>query len=150
MEDVFKWAQEHWGFCAFCIATIIQITPAIKWNPITSFVKWLGKVIIQPAMDKLAKMQNEIEDIKAEQKLLRAERKADEKDRIRYEVLDFANSCRNGRLHTRDEFQHIIDMHDKYERLLKETSDTNGVFTEEYKYILDLYHKCQVENDFLM
>ena len=149
MEDIFKWVQGHWGFCAFCIAAVIQITPAIKWNPITAFVKWLGKVIIQPAMDKLGKMQDEIEEIKSEQKLLRAERKADEKDRIRYEVLEFANSCRNNRRHTRDEFQHIIDMNDKYERLLKETNDTNGVFTEEYKYILNLYHKCQAENDFL-
>lgn len=81
--------------------------------------------------------------------MIRAEQKADEKDRIRYEVLDFANSCRNGRRHTRDEFQHIIDLNDKYERLLHETNDANGVFSEEYKYIVDLYHKCQIENDFL-
>lgn len=100
-------------------------------------------------MDELAKMRGEIEQIKAEQRELRAERKADEKDRIRYEVLDFANSCRNGRRHTRDEFQHIIDMNDKYEKLLRETNDKNGVFVEEYRYIVELYHKCQIENDFL-
>lgn len=149
MQDVFKWIQDHWGFCAFCLAAIIQFTPAIKWNPITAFIKWLGKVIIQPAVDKLNKMQDEVEEIKREQKMLRAEHKADEKDRIRYEVLDFANSCRNGRRHTRDEFQHIIDLNDKYKRLLKETNDTNGVFSEEYRYVVDLYHKCQIENDFL-
>jgi aspartyl/asparaginyl-tRNA synthetase len=100
-------------------------------------------------MDELAKMRGEIEHIKDEQRILRAERKADEKDRIRYEVLDFANSCRNGRRHTRDEFQHIIDMNDKYEKLLRETNDKNGVFVEEYRYIVELYHKCQKENDFL-
>ena len=94
-------------------------------------------------------MRGEIEQVKAEQRELRAERKADEKDRIRYEVLDFANSCRNGRRHTRDEFQHIIDMNDKYEKLLRETNDKNGVFAEEYRYIVELYHKCQIENDFL-
>ena len=150
MEDVFKWVQEHWAFCVFVLGIVIQITPAIKWNPQTALVKWLGKVIIQPAMDKLKEMQSKIDQIEIEQKLLRAERKADEKDRIRYEVLEFANSCRNDRRHTRDEFQHIIDMNDKYEKLLKETNDTNGVFTEEYKYILNLYHKCQAENDFLI
>ena len=80
---------------------------------------------------------------------MRNEHRADEKDRIRYEVLSFANSCRNGYRHSRDEFQHIIDLNDKYEKLLEQTGDTNGVFTEEYKYIVDLYHKCQVENDFL-
>lgn len=95
-------------------------------------------------------MQGEIEEIKSEQRLLRAERKADEKDRIRYEILDFANSCRNGRRHTRDEFQHIIDLNDKYEKLLKETNDANGVFSEEYRYILEVYHRCLAENDFLI
>ena len=100
-------------------------------------------------MDELKRMRGEIEEIKREQSTLRAERKADEKDRIRYEVLDFANSCRNHRRHTKDEFQHIIDLHDKYERLLRETGDSNGVFSEEYNYIVNLYHKCQVENDFL-
>lgn len=149
MDGVFKWAQEHWTFCAFVLGVVIEFVPAIKWNPQTALFKWIGKVIIKPAMDKLNKMQDKIDQIEAEQKSLRAERKADEKDRIRYEVLSFASSCRNGTMHTRDEFQHIIDLNDKYERLLEETNDTNGVFSEEYRYILELYHKCQIENDFL-
>lgn len=149
MQEVFKWMLQNWAVTAFCLATVIQITPAIKWNPWTAIAKWFGGVIIKPAMEELAKMRGEIEHIKDEQRILRAERKADEKDRIRYEVLDFANSCRNGRRHTRDEFQHIVDMNDKYEKLLRETNDKNGVFVEEYRYIVELYHKCQIENDFL-
>lgn len=31
-----------------------------------------------------------------------------EKDRIRWEILDFANSCRNGRKHSKEEYVHII------------------------------------------
>ena len=58
MEDVFKWVQEHWAFCAFALGAVIQFTPAIKWNPQTALFKWIGKVIIQPAMDKLNKMQD--------------------------------------------------------------------------------------------
>lgn len=106
-------------------------------------------MIIKPVSDKLEQVYLEIEAIKEEQKAIRAEHKADEKDRIRHEVLEFANSCRHGRRHSKDEFLHIIDLNDKYERLLRETCDTNGVFSEEYHYIVDLYHKCQVENDFL-
>ena len=64
-----------------------------------------------------------------------------EKDRIRWEVLDFANSCRNGREHSKDEFQHIITIVGKYEGLLKKTGDKNGVFTAEYKYIMRLYNQ---------
>ena len=94
-------------------------------------------------------MEEKLDDMKKEITEIRAQQWADEKDRIRYEVLDFANSCRNGRRHTRDEFQHIISLNDKYEELLARTNDKNGVFEEEYGYIVNLYHKCQVENDFL-
>ena len=122
---------------------MIQITPAIKWNPLSAFFGWVGKIIVKPVEEKLDKVQHEVLEIKEQQW-------ADEKDRIRYEVLDFANSCRNGVRHTKDGFQHIISLNDKYEWLLKITNDKNGVFEEEYKYIVNLYHKCQIENDFLI
>ena len=72
-----------------------------------------------------------------------------EKDRIRWEVLEFANSCRNGRKHTKDEFQHIITLNDKYKSLLAKTNDKNGVFDSEYEYIDKLYKERQEKNDFL-
>lgn len=72
-----------------------------------------------------------------------------EKDRIRWEILDFANSCRHGRKHTRDEFQHIVSLHDKYLLLLEKTKDSNGVFEVEYKYIKNLYAERLAQNDFL-
>ena len=67
----------------------------------------------------------------------------------RWEVLDFANSCRNGKKHTKDEYQHIITLNTKYKDLLKRTKDKNGVFEEEYKYIQKLYAERQEKNDFL-
>lgn len=90
-------------------------------------------------IDKLNKDMNE----------LSTQRKEDEKDRIRWEILDFANSCRNNRQHTKDEFQHIITLKDKYKKLLQETNDTNGVFDAEYEYIKKIYTERQEKNDFL-
>ena len=149
MREVFEWILDHWAFCVFCLTAVIQFTPAIKWNPITAMVKWLGRLIIQPAMDQLASLRKEVEDIKEEQKVMRAEQKADEKDRIRHEVLEFANSCRNHRKHTQLEFQHIIDLNDKYEKLLRETNDTNGVYSKDYEFIVKIYRQCQADNIFL-
>ena len=142
MAPIFTWMLEHWGFCAFILTAVIQFTPAIKWNPLTAQFNWIGKIIVKPVEEKLDTMKREITEIREQQW-------SDEKDRIRFEVLDFANSCRNGRRHTRDEFQHIVALNDKYHILLKKTNDKNGVFDEEYNYVVDLYHKCQVENDFL-
>lgn len=130
-----QWILNHWAFCAFVLACFIQITPIIKFNPFTAVFKWVGHAItgdIEKRLDEIEKHQME-----------------DEKDRIRYEVLDFANSCRNKRRHSKDEFLHIIEINDKYEVLLKKTKDTNGVFKAEFDYIMDLYRNCQKENDFL-
>lgn len=142
MQEVFNWILDHWGVTVFLLGIIIQFTPAIKWNPFTSFFGWLGRVINKPLSDRLDVIEKNLEDVKARQL-------TDEKDRIRFEVLDFANSCRNNIKHTRDEFQHIIDVNDKYEELLRQTNDTNGVFKEEYQYILKVYHSCQEKNNFL-
>ena len=126
----------------FLICSVfIQITP-IKWNPITSFIKWLGKTLTKG-------IQDSVKDIAGQVESLQGDVDANEKDRIRWEILDFANSCRHGREHTHDEYQHISDLHDKYKALLKKTGDKNGVFDTEYAMIDSLYKKHLKNNDFL-
>lgn len=146
MEEVIKPVQEwlggNWGWVLAVFCLFFEITP-IKLHPISSLVNWIGKAITKDIAGRITTLQDEVKDI-------RLQRMEDEKDRIRYEVLSFANSCRNHQRHTRDEYMHIIAVNDKYEKLLKETDDTNGVFKEEYEYIKNLYKKCQLENDFLV
>lgn len=131
MDGVFDWILDHWSFCAFMLAVFVQITPGIKVNPIS----WIGGLLLGSVRKDITQLQAAVDE--------------NEKDRIRWEVLDFANSCRNGRKHTRDEFQHIITLHDKYKQLLSKTNDTNGVFDAEYAYIRDIYADRQRKNDFL-
>lgn len=131
MQQAFDWILGHWGFCAFVLGVFVQITPGIKFSPLT----WIGNLFLGGIRKDVAGLQAQIDE--------------NEKDRIRWEVLDFANSCRNGRKHTKDEYQHIITLHDKYKRLLDKTNDTNGVFDEEYAYIKRLYAERQEKNDFL-
>ena len=120
------------GLIAF--TGLIQIIP-IKINPWSALLKWIGKLVTGNACGKIDDLIKQVDE--------------NEKDRIRWEVLDFANSCRNGRKHTRDEFQHIVALHDKYKKLLAKTKDTNGVFDLEYNYIQDLYAERLEKNDFL-
>lgn len=148
-KPVFDWILAHWSFCAFILAIFIQITPAIKWNPITAFFKWISKLLVADLRKDVADMRSDFADLKKDVTEVNKAIDDNEKDRIRWEILDFANSCRNDRKHTKDEFQHIIDLHDKYDKLLEKTGDTNGVFEEEYQFILRLYHERQEKNDFL-
>ena len=141
MEDAIQWVWNHiWTLVVF-LSLFIEITP-IKWSPISSLFKWVGKKITTETSKRLDSIQKDLDE-------QRSMIETNEKDRIRWEVLDFANSCRNGRRHTKDEFQHIITLNDKYKDLLKKTNDKNGVFDSEYDYIKDLYAERQQKNDFL-
>lgn len=131
IEQVLDWLVKNFISVVVIFSVFIQITP-IKWNPLTTFAKWLSKIFTKELSDQIETMQGNLDDI-------REDIDENEKDRIRWEVLDFANSCRHGRKHTKDEFQHMITLNDKYKVLLERTEDQNGVFESEFKYIKGLY-----------
>ena len=141
LQDVLKWAGNNvWGII-LAFSVFIQITP-IKINPWSALFKWIGSMINADTRKDIKELKTIVTD---QQDAI----DENEKDRIRWEILDFANSCRNGRRHTKDEFQHIITLRDKYINLLEKTGEVNGVFEAEYQYILKLYAERQEKNDFL-
>lgn len=133
-QEVLNWIWSNIWKIIVVLSLFIEITP-IKWNPLSSAFKWLGRKLTARIEDDLSAIHKEIEE--------------NEKDRIRWEILDFANSCRNGKKHTKDEYQHIMTLNDKYTKLLAKTHDKNGVFEAEYEYIKKLYAERQIKNDFL-
>lgn len=68
---------------------------------------------------------------------------------IKAHVLEFANSCLNKNKHTKKDFDNIIAENQEYEALVEKYNLVNDVYTEDYEYILKVYHKCQEENSFL-
>ena len=142
LSKFFSWCLDNWSFVLFVIGMFVQFTPAIKWNPITAVCGWIGKAINGEVLQQIAALKKRADE-------QRTSIDENEMDRIRWEVLDFANACRNHVRHTKDEFEHIIALNTKYHTLLDKYGSKNGVFDEEYAYILKLYHRCQVENDFL-
>lgn len=136
-----QWIGNNLWVVLFLLSLIIQITP-IKINPWSTIFRWIGKAITGDACTKIDGLVKKVDKI--DQDVM-----SNEKDRIRWEILDFANSCRNNRRHTRDEFRHIVELHDKYLDLLKKTGDKNGVFKVEYEYIEKIYAERLEKNDFL-
>ena len=106
---------------------IIQIVP-IKIDPWTWIFKWIGKQLN--------------DDIRQEVKELGKTVDKNEIDRIRQEIMDFANSCRNHRKHTKDEFHHIVEINQKYHALINKHNIRNGVLDIEYAYIENTYQRC--------
>lgn len=116
------------------LSLFVEITP-IKINPLSALMRWISKAVNGPIYETLKEIRDTIDD--------------NEIDRIRWEILDFANSCRNGRRHTKDEFTHIIALNEKYHDILKKRDLTNGLIDLEYSYIVELYKRCCEKNSFL-
>lgn len=148
MRQILEWCGQNIVAVLIGLSALIQIAP-IKINPWSTLLKWIGDKTNQELNKKIGDMNKKIDDLANDMNELSQQRKEDEKDRIRWEILDFANSCRHGRKHTQDEYEHIIELNDKYNKLLKDTKDENGVFKAEYEYIQKLYKERQEKNDFL-
>ena len=71
-------------------------------------------------------------------------------DSWRSEILEFANSCMNRRKHTKEEFDHIISVHDDYTEYVKTNKIENGQVDLAYEYIEKLYQRCLEKNSFLV
>lgn len=147
---------------AISLTAILAFLSAF-FKPIRNCIVWVYKKI-NGNRDKTAEMiskidevktclSKEVEDVKTEL-TLKIQEVSDSNDnnemkRIRWEILDFANSCKNKRKHTQDEYRHIIEIHDDYEKLLEKTGQENGFLDAEYDYILKQYADRQEQNDFL-
>lgn len=130
------------GFALLFLSTgLIEITP-IKLNPLTAILSWIGNRMNGKLISKVDNLEEKTDAL---------EKKIDmnEIDRIRWEILNFANSCRNGHRHTKDEFEHIIALHEKYNTILEEHDMQNGLVTIEYGYIEDIYKHCLQKNSFV-
>lgn len=71
-----------------------------------------------------------------------------EMNRLRWEILSFADSLRSGNIHSIDAFRHIIEVNDKYHRIIDKRGFVNGVIDAEMAYITEEYKRHLKENDF--
>lgn len=134
MVEGFHMEGEHIALIIAAVSIFFEVSK-IKVNPISFILRWVGKRMFEPFREKIEELERTIDENKM--------------DTIKWEILEFANSCRNNVRHTKDEFDHIIAQNDKYHKLLDKYKMENGVFDAEYAYILRLYKRCQDQNDFL-
>lgn len=103
----------------------IEVSP-IKFNPITLIGKLLGKFLginkITDRLDILEKNMN-----------------SNELDRIRYEILQFSSSLRNGLSRTETDYQHIEAIFTKYKNM-----GGNSYILHEMEYIRDCHDKRRI------
>lgn len=126
---------------ATSLGIFFEVAP-IKVNPISWILKYMARIMNEDVHKEIAELRKD---------LTKLDNKVDknEIDRIRWEILDFSNSCRNGRKHTKEEFDHIIDLNKKYHVILDARDEENGQIDAAYDYLIDLYQYNMKHNNFL-
>ena len=135
---MFKWliefANTNPGIILIGAVTLVEVVP-IKINPWTAILKWIG--------DKVnGNLQKEVTNLKREFELKNS-------NDWRWDILDFFNSSRNNRRHSKEEWDHAIDQIKKYERHVEIHGIDNGVLEEAAKWLRNEYQKHIIANDFL-
>lgn len=128
-------------FWLMIVLTLVEIAP-IKINPWGVLLKYIGKITNGELTDKFDTLQDDLKQFKREFEVKNANDK-------RWDILDFSNSCRNGRLHGKEEWEHVIEQLKEYETYVKEHHIDNGVIEEETKYLRELYQERLEKNDFI-
>lgn len=99
---MFNEILEQYGTLIGFLALIgIELSP-IKFSPFSLLGKICGKLLGINALEtKIDNIQKEVD--------------INERDRIRYEILQFSGSLRNGLQRTQNDYDHIEEIYEKYQ-----------------------------------
>ncbi len=121
--------------------TLIQISP-LKLDPWT----WIGNTfrgfLMKGVDERLDSIKDDVEDI-------RETMITDKVESTRWNILGFANSCRQGKKHTKEEWDHCIQSIYWYVEYCEKNEIANGVIIECNKYLMDTYRNLLEKDDFL-
>lgn len=164
-------ASSFWGIVIFLMSIGIEIIPQIKWNPWSSLIKWIGnnfnnriRMKIDEKVDalseklvrkdndlalKINEINDKVDDLHTALRKHISESEMKTLQDTRRDILDFCNACMNGRKHTKEQFDFVIDECDRYEKYVEDNGIKNGVIEAAIKEIRRLYDKCIQEHSFL-
>jgi TolA-binding protein len=144
----------------FLVSLFIEITP-IKWNPISSFLGWIGRHTNRELDEhikrtnkeldcRIDKLEEKVEEISKRQE--KDEAKSEEQEAInsRIRILRFSDEIRRGLKHSQESFdQTLLDV-----TTYKQYCDTHPKFENEKavhacERVKKEYDRCMDEDDFL-
>lgn len=156
LESTGLTATSFWGIVVFLTSIGIEVIPKIKWNPWSTFIKWVGSRFnakIDAKLDtvrgELVVLDKKIDYVQGELSKHIAESEIKSLQDTRRNILDFCNACMNNRKHTKEQFDFMIQECDEYEKYIKKNDVKNGVIEAAIKEIRRLYEKCIQEHSFL-
>lgn len=137
------------GIVLFILSLIVEFIPKIKFYPWSAIFEWIGSKINKSLSQKLKEIDGKVDTLQKDLDKHVAESAEKELKDTRKDILDFCNSCMNGRRHTKEQFEFIIRQCDVYEAYIKNNNIKNGYVDAAIKEIKRLNDKCIQENKYL-
>ena len=127
---MFNEILEQYGTLIGFLALIgIELSP-IKFNPFSLLGKICGKLL------GINELNQKIKEVEKKVDKTIEETNKNELDRIRYEILQFSGSLRNGLQRTENDYQHIEEIFEKYEK-----KGGNSYIHSEMEFIRDCHNE---------
>jgi hypothetical protein len=140
-----------WAVFIVVVSLFVDITPGIKFNPVSFVVKKLGEAFNHSVDKKLNELEDKVDDrlssletqiTELSNQSAKQQRAIDvaEVNRLKKEILDFSNRLSRGQTFTAEEYRTVMDCHKRYHDIIKKYDDlTNGRIDPEYNVIIKHY-----------
>lgn len=128
------------------LSVIIEFNKKIKFNPLSTALKWIGKRTNGELEEKIDNMEKKMDSLEGSVADLERNDIID----CRREILQFADELRRGVKHSQETFDQILSDIDAYDRYCVAHKDfQNNKTLAAKKKILEVYDKRLDDNDFL-
>lgn len=118
------------GVLCVLLSVFIEIVP-IKINPIQAVVKYL----LKPITDKQDKIEKKLDEHIAQS--------------YRNKIMRFQDELLMGMMHSKEQFEEVLDACDDYEEYVKANNIKNGKCKQAIAYIKRVDAKCKDERSYI-
>lgn len=108
------------------LLSFIQISP-IKINPWDKIFAWIGRKMNDEVEGEIRDLKKEVRDLWI--------------NNHRQSILTFARECRAEISHSAEEWSHVLNLCEEYEKFCERNDITNGVVRENTLYVRQLYQQ---------
>mgnify|MGYP001199966206 CR=1 FL=1 len=117
-----------------------EITP-IKIKPISGLLNWIGKRLNKVIEEDISILKKKVDTVQKDLQNHTVES-------MRRDILTFADRLRINENKSKEEFDYIIELHDRYEKYLEDNNLENGKVELAFDYISKKYRECMENNSF--
>lgn len=127
------------------LSVLVEVVP-IRINPWGTLFRWIGEKLTGSLRSELNDLKKDIEHVNRKVSEVRDEAVRSDVANMRWFILSFAQDCRDGVTHSKEQWTHALNQCKYYETYCAEHSVQNGVIEEDTKFVRDLYAELSREH----